>query len=38
MIDVVVTDSQAPAELVSSLRERGVEVILAPAASVNGAE
>jgi len=36
MIDVVVTDSQAPQELVAGLRERGVEVIMAPAAQVNG--
>jgi DeoR/GlpR family transcriptional regulator of sugar metabolism len=36
MIDIVVTDSEAPAELVNSLRERGVEVILAPAAEANG--
>jgi len=38
LIDVVVTDSQAPAELVASLRERGVEVVVAPAPEVNGAE
>ena len=31
MVDMVVTDSAAPAELVASLRERGVEVILAQA-------
>jgi DeoR/GlpR family transcriptional regulator of sugar metabolism len=30
MADVIVTDSQAPQELVSGLRERGVEVIVAP--------
>lgn len=30
MADVIVTDSQAPRELVSGLRERGVEVIVAP--------
>lgn len=29
MIDVVVTDRQAPAELVAQLRERGVEVLVA---------
>lgn len=29
MIDVVVTDSQAPVELVARLRERGVEVVVA---------
>jgi hypothetical protein len=38
MVDTIVTDSQAPAELVNSLRERGVEVILAPAAPVNGTQ
>jgi DeoR/GlpR family transcriptional regulator of sugar metabolism len=32
VIDVVVTDSQAPKELVASLRKRGVEVVLANAA------
>ena len=32
MVDTIVTDSQAPAELVASLRERGVEVVIAPAA------
>ena len=31
MVDAIVTDSLAPAELVAGLRERGVEVILAPA-------
>ncbi|HUE36298.1 MAG TPA: DeoR/GlpR family DNA-binding transcription regulator [Candidatus Acidoferrum sp.] len=30
MADVIVTDSQAPQELVGGLRERGVEVIVAP--------
>ena len=32
MVDMIVTDSRAPHELVAGLRERGVEVILAPAA------
>jgi DeoR/GlpR family transcriptional regulator of sugar metabolism len=32
VIDVVVTDSQAPKELVAGLRKRGVEVVLANAA------
>ena len=32
MIDTVVTDSHAPHKLVAGLRERGVEVILAPSA------
>ena len=36
MVDAIVTDNQAPPELVAGLRERGVEVILAPAAPVNG--
>lgn len=36
MVDTIVTDSAAPAELVNALRERGVEVILAPAAQANG--
>jgi DeoR/GlpR family transcriptional regulator of sugar metabolism len=38
MVDAIVTDSQAPAELVAALRERGVEVIVAPAAETNGVE
>jgi Holliday junction resolvase len=38
MIDVVVTDSQAPQELVNGLRERGVEVVVAPAPQANGTE
>lgn len=31
VIDTIVTDHQAPVELVAALRERGVEVIMAPA-------
>ena len=37
MVDTIVTDSQAPADMVNGLRERGVEVILAPAPEPNGA-
>jgi DeoR family transcriptional regulator, fructose operon transcriptional repressor len=36
MADVIVTDSQAPQELVSGLRERGVEVIVAPSGNGDG--
>jgi DeoR/GlpR family transcriptional regulator of sugar metabolism len=36
VVDAIVTDSEAPAELVAGLRERGVEVVVAPAAPVNG--
>jgi len=36
-VDAVVTDNQAPPELVASLRERGLEVVVAPAARTNGA-
>jgi len=36
MIDVVVTDSKAPHDLVNGLRERGVEVVVAPAPHANG--
>ncbi len=36
MIDTVVTDSQAPAELVNGLRAHGVEVVVAPAPQANG--
>jgi DeoR family transcriptional regulator, fructose operon transcriptional repressor len=36
MVDAIVTDSLAPQELVAGLRERGVEVIVAPAADSNG--
>ena len=37
MVDVVVTDRQAPEDLVSGLREHGVEVIVAHGAPDNGA-
>ena len=37
LVDAIVTDSLAPAELVAGLRERGVEVIVAPRADGNGA-
>ena len=37
MVDAIVTDSLAPLELVAGLRERGVDVIVAPGASVDGA-
>jgi DeoR/GlpR family transcriptional regulator of sugar metabolism len=36
MADVIVTDSQAPQELVSDLRARGVEVIVAPNGTRDG--
>ena len=36
MADVIVTDSHAPPELVAGLRERGVEVIVAPGEHGNG--
>ena len=36
MVDTIVTDSLAPAELVAGLRERGVEVIVAPGTNGNG--
>jgi len=38
MIDVVVTDSRAPQDLVNGLRERGVEVIVASVSQTNDAE
>jgi len=37
LVDVIVTDNLAPPELVAGLRERGVEVIVAPGADGNGA-
>lgn len=36
-VDVIVTDAAAPADLVAALRARGLEVILAPAATPSGA-
>jgi len=36
MVDTIVTDNLAPPELVAGLRERGVEVILAPVVDGNG--
>jgi DeoR family fructose operon transcriptional repressor len=36
IVDAIVTDSLAPADLVAGLRERGVEVIVAPAPAANG--
>ena len=38
MIDVVVTDSKAPQDLIHGLREHGVEVVVAPHPHANGAE
>jgi DeoR/GlpR family transcriptional regulator of sugar metabolism len=38
MVDAIVTDSQAPAELVAALRQRGVTVVVAPGTPENGAE
>jgi len=35
-VDTIVTDSQAPAELVAALRARGIEVVVAPAAMESG--
>src|SRR5208282_1460391 len=37
LVDAIVTDSHAPQELVAGLRERGVEVIVAPGAGSDGA-
>jgi DeoR/GlpR family transcriptional regulator of sugar metabolism len=37
-VDVVVTDSRAPRDLIQGLRERGVEVVVATAPETNGAE
>jgi DeoR family transcriptional regulator, fructose operon transcriptional repressor len=37
MVDAIVTDNLAPQELVAGLRERGVEVIVAPGPDGNGA-
>jgi DeoR/GlpR family transcriptional regulator of sugar metabolism len=36
MVDTIVTDSHAPQDLVASLRERGVGVVVAPASPTNG--
>jgi DeoR/GlpR family transcriptional regulator of sugar metabolism len=36
-VDTIVTDSQAPPDLVAGLRERGVQVVVAPKGHANGA-
>ncbi len=38
LVDTIVTDSQAPPDLVAALRERGVEVVVAPGVEGNGEE
>jgi DeoR/GlpR family transcriptional regulator of sugar metabolism len=37
-IDIIVTDSAAPADLVAALRDQGLEVVVAPAAAVGGGQ
>jgi len=37
MVDAIVTDSHAPSDMIAGLRERGVEIIVAPSADGNGA-
>jgi len=38
MVDTIVTDHRAPHELVAALRERSVEVVVAPHPHTNGTE
>lgn len=38
MVDTIVTDGQAPAVMVNGLRERGVEIVIAPTPETDGAE
>lgn len=37
LVDTIVTDSRAPVDLIDALRERGVEVVVAGPAQINGA-
>lgn len=36
LVDIIVTDARAPQDLIAGLRERGVEVVVAPVPQMNG--